>query len=246
MKWIYLSPHIDDAVYSCGGLIWEQTQVGQMVEIWTICAGDPPPGPLSPFAQELHTRWETGIEAGQIRRAEDLRAGARVGAVVRQFDLPDCIYRRDPITGEAWYASEAAIFGAVHPADTGVAWLVNQLITNLPLDAQVVCPLALGNHVDHQVVRVAAEKVGCVRWYYADFPYAAREETNAEGRVPTGWQRRVFPITEAGLQAWAEGAVAFASQISTFWTDEAALYADFEAYAHRYGGVRLWKETIQK
>lgn len=243
MKWIYLSPHMDDAVYSCGGLIWEQTQAGDTVEIWTVCAGDPPPGPLSPFAQELHARWETGAEAGQVRRAEDLQAGARVGAIVCHFDLPDCIYRRDAVLGTAWYVSEAAIFGAVHPADTGLAWLVQQLEKHLPADAQVVCPLALGNHVDHQVVRAAAEKVGCVRWYYADFPYAAREETNAEGRVPAGCRRRVFPLTDAGLHAWADGAAAFVSQISTFWADEAALYADFEAYANRHGGVRLWQAS---
>ncbi|MCB9136046.1 MAG: PIG-L family deacetylase [Anaerolineales bacterium] len=245
MKWIYLSPHIDDAVYSCGGLIWEQTQAGDSVEIWTVCAGDPPPGPLSPFAQKLHHRWGTGAAAGQVRRAEDLRAGACVGANVRQFDLPDCIYRRDPVSREAWYASEAAIFGKVHPEDTGTKWLVHQLKVHLPSEALVVCPLTLGNHVDHQLVRAAAEKAGCVQWYYADFPYAAREETDAERRVPAGWRRELFPISPAGLQAWADGAALYASQISTFWADETAIFADFQAYTQQHGGIRLWgnKET---
>ena len=49
--WIYLSPHFDDAVLSCGWLIWQQAQAGQRVEIWTVCAGEIPPGPLTPFAQ---------------------------------------------------------------------------------------------------------------------------------------------------------------------------------------------------
>jgi len=40
MRWIYISPHFDDAVLSCGGLIWEQTHKGITVEIWTVCAGD--------------------------------------------------------------------------------------------------------------------------------------------------------------------------------------------------------------
>ena len=30
MRWIYLSPHFDDAVLSCGGLIWEQTHSGDL------------------------------------------------------------------------------------------------------------------------------------------------------------------------------------------------------------------------
>jgi len=42
MHWIYLSPHLDDAVLSCGGIIWQQVQSGHQVEIWTICAADPP------------------------------------------------------------------------------------------------------------------------------------------------------------------------------------------------------------
>jgi LmbE family N-acetylglucosaminyl deacetylase len=50
MRWIYLSPHFDDAVLSCGGLIFEQARQGIPIEIWTIFAGNPPPGPLSMFA----------------------------------------------------------------------------------------------------------------------------------------------------------------------------------------------------
>jgi LmbE family N-acetylglucosaminyl deacetylase len=33
MRWIYLSPHFDDAVLSCGGLIFDQAQAGTPVEI---------------------------------------------------------------------------------------------------------------------------------------------------------------------------------------------------------------------
>ena len=68
MHWIYLSPHLDDAVLSCGGLIWEQVQLGERVEIWTIFAGDPPAEMLTPFAEELHTRWGCGLNAVEIRR----------------------------------------------------------------------------------------------------------------------------------------------------------------------------------
>lgn len=94
MHWIYLSPHLDDVALSCGGLVWEQSQAGEQVEVWTVCAGDPPPGPLSPFAEELHRRWKTGPEAAQPRREEDKRSLEFLGASPRHFPLPDCIYRR--------------------------------------------------------------------------------------------------------------------------------------------------------
>ncbi len=118
MSWLYLSPHLDDAALSCGGLIWEQAQSGEEVSLWTICAGDPPSGPLSPFAESVHARWGTGREASAARRAEDIRSCAILGAAFHHLSIPDCIYRRSPKTGEVLYGSEETIFGPVHPEET--------------------------------------------------------------------------------------------------------------------------------
>jgi LmbE family N-acetylglucosaminyl deacetylase len=83
MPWIYLSPHFDDVALSCGGLVWEQTQIGEMVSIWTVCAGEPPLGDLSPFAKELHSRWEVGQNAPNQRKNEDTRSCHRLGVSSR-------------------------------------------------------------------------------------------------------------------------------------------------------------------
>ena len=80
MTWIYLSPHLDDAAFSCGGLIWEQVKAGETVEVWTICAGEPPEGELPPFARSLHDRWGTGGQTVARRRAEDQAACEVLGA----------------------------------------------------------------------------------------------------------------------------------------------------------------------
>jgi len=74
MNWIYLSPHLDDVALSVGGLLWEQSQAGEQVAVWTICAGDPPPGDFAAFAQTLHARWGIGIEAAAARRAAATRS----------------------------------------------------------------------------------------------------------------------------------------------------------------------------
>ena len=74
---IFLSPHLDDAVLSCGGMIYQLAQAGQAVQVITIFAGDPPPGLLSPFAQSLHDRWQAGSVA---RRSEDIEALTLLGA----------------------------------------------------------------------------------------------------------------------------------------------------------------------
>src|SRR5215211_4590933 len=105
MRWIYLSPHLDDAVLSAGGLIYEQTNSGIPVEIWTFMCGYPPAGDVSPFAEEQHQQWgfATAEEAMRARRQEDRNAAAVVGAQVAHFDFLDCIYRRGK-DGEWLYA----------------------------------------------------------------------------------------------------------------------------------------------
>ena len=97
MRWIIISPHFDDAVLSCGGLIWESARRGRTVEIWTIFAGYPSPGPLSELAARIHAQWGTGDarQTVDLRRAEDRAAAALVGATARHFSNPDCIYRTD-------------------------------------------------------------------------------------------------------------------------------------------------------
>src|SRR5512136_348491 len=96
MRWIYISPHFDDAVLSCGGLICEQTRRGTPVEIWTICAGEAPPGEISPLIQWCHFQWgmNSAEETVRLRSKEDDRAAHLLGAETCHFGIPDCIYRR--------------------------------------------------------------------------------------------------------------------------------------------------------
>ena len=171
MRWIYLSPHFDDAVLSCGGLIWEQTHSGIAVEIWTVCAGNPPPGPTSDYALNMHKIWNTGTaqETVELRRIEDRNAGRRVGAIVQHLPIPDGIYRRTQ-TGTLIYPE--TIFTEPNPRDASLAEQVSEQFSDrLTQYDTLVCPLAVGGHVDHRITRMAAEMLKRPLWYYADIPY---------------------------------------------------------------------------
>jgi LmbE family N-acetylglucosaminyl deacetylase len=242
MSWLYLSPHLDDAALSCGGLIWDQAHSGDKVSLWTICAGDPPPGPLSPFAKSVHARWETGREASAARRAEDIRSCAVLGAAFHHSSIPDCIYRRSQKTGEALYGSEEALFSPIDPQETPlIGKLARQISRVFKKGAEVVCPLALGGHIDHRLVRAAAEMAGCGLWYYLDYPYVLKEEIPSSLLQTPGCEERLFPVSKEGLSAWAASVAEYASQISTFWPDLAAMRAAIEKYCLEQGGVRLWR-----
>jgi LmbE family N-acetylglucosaminyl deacetylase len=251
MRWLYLSPHFDDVVFSCGGLICEQVQSGVPVEIWTVCAGEPDPGaPLSEFAQSLHQRWQTGTEAVDSRRSEDEAAAACLGAATRYWDLPDCIYR--PLPGGGWLVNgEDDLWQPVHPLETGVidrmvAWLSAGLSTS---DA-LVSPLSLGNHVDHRLVRAAAEqaarKVGCGLWFYADYPYAVQMDTEWAKLIPNDMPKVCWPVSRPALSAWQTAASAYKTQISTFWGSLAEMRVALEQYLRSGGGSCLWGQPSGK
>ena len=242
MIWIYLSPHFDDVVLSCGGLVWEQVQAGNAVHIWTICGGAPEPSqPFSAFAEALHQRWGTGPSAVAARREEDIASCKVVGAKHRHLPVFDCIYRTGA-DGQPLYASEEALNGPLHPDEMARAAQISRLeAVRLPGAAQVVCPLSLGNHVDHQLVRRAAEQLGRKLWYYADYPYVLKQPARLEEMAQAGWRRQLFPLSSTAVAAWQDAVAAHTSQISTFWTDESAMRAAIAEYAAQEAGVGLWK-----
>lgn len=243
MKWIFLSPHLDDVAFSCGGLVWELTNEGQSVEIWTINAGDPPGDDLSTLAQVLHNNWGLGLDAVEVRRAEDKEACQIIGAAPRYLPYLDCIYRKTP-QGDFYYSSEGDIFGGLDPREAGLLErLSDQLRADLPEEVRVVAPLGIGNHVDHELVRKAVSRLDIPLLYYPDYPYAREEEGKQILKfmgTSLEWQSLDFPLTDRGIESWIEAAGVFRSQISTFWEDDQDLGLQIREYSAFLGENRLW------
>jgi len=240
MRWIYLSPHFDDAVLSCGGLIWEQTHSGVAVEIWTVCAGNPPPGPASDYATGMHNVWNTGTaqETVELRRIEDRNAARRVGAIVQHLPIPDGIYRRTQ-TGTLIYPEN--IFTEPSPREARLAEEISkQFSERLTQYDTLVCPLAVGGHVDHRITRSAAELLNCPLWYYADVPYRLKYPESVPPLV-NGMTSKRFFISAKGLSAWQESIAAHASQLSSLFADEHVMRQKIKEYLQTNGGLPLWE-----
>ncbi|MGE5775762.1 MAG: PIG-L family deacetylase, partial [Chloroflexota bacterium] len=207
MRWIYLSPHLDDAVFSAGGLIYDQAQSGMPVEIWTFMAGFPEPD-VSPLAQAIHREWgfSSAEETIRERREEDKNAATILGAKSLHLEFLDCIYRRAMSGREAWLYSE--IFVPPHPEDALLPAQIAQTISaRLQPDDVLVCQLAVGSHPDHVLVRQGAELLGRNLLYDIDVPYIlSHPEEGAEKSA--GMKEAVHFITESGLNRWQEAALA--------------------------------------
>jgi LmbE family N-acetylglucosaminyl deacetylase len=239
MKWTYLSPHFDDVSFSCGGLVWDQIRSGEEVCILTVCAGNPPPGPISAYAQGLHARWKTGPDGVDIRRAENIRSCRILGASWIDLSFPDAIYRRNPLDNLPMYASDAALFGDSRPEEARLKDdLRHELELVIPGRSEIVSPLAIGGHVDHRLVRAAAEMLDRPIWYYADFPYLAKLE-KAPLDLEQEMTHELFPISKSGLEHWQRSIAAHASQLSTFWESTAEMEAAVQAYWDTCRGIRL-------
>lgn len=236
-------------------MVWEQVRAGDAVEIWTICAGSPGPDAVfSDFAQSLHARWETGPEAVPLRRAEDEEAVRLLGAGLRSWDLPDCIYRRLPEGG--WLVTNNDdLWQPLHSAEQGiidrlVEWIIQGLRqVATPAETRLVSPLTLGNHVDHSLVRAAAEQAvnrrlgsreRVVLYYYPDYPYAAQPETSWTGKVGNRWLQTCQTVSTEALAAWQDAVARYQSQVSTFWATRLELDASLESYWQTGGGTCLW------
>ncbi len=260
---IYLAPHLDDAVLSCGGRIWHQTQEGESVLVATIFAGDPATNrklstdrlstdKLSAFAHQLHARWGAPLDAVEERRQEDRAALSVLGAEDAHWPYPECIYRRGA-DGRFLYDSEASLWANVHVHDANEATLIAELtrrIAALPLGAGGVIygPLGAGKHVDHQIVRQALTGAHSASRiiYYEDYPYAAQPRALQEALGnELLWKTERTPLSEAAMAAKIAAVAQYRSQLSTFWESKEEMEQTIRAFAVKTGegkaAERYWR-----
>jgi LmbE family N-acetylglucosaminyl deacetylase len=171
---IFVSPHYDDAGFSCAGTIRRLRDLGlQVLWVTVFSAGRPSP---TGFALECQT--SKGIAPDrdymELRRQEDL-ACARVLGVGRPLtlDLLEAPHRG--------YDSPAALFSERRLCDRTterrIAEGISQLLRRLR-PAAVWAPMGLGDHVDHRLVRSACLRVASIQktrlFLYPENPYLLR------------------------------------------------------------------------
>ncbi len=242
MRWIYISPHFDDAVLSCGGLIWEQVQKGFPVEIWTICAGDAPSGRLSPLAISCHDQWgiKSAREVVAVRRLENQAAARVVGAETVDFSIPDCIYRRSP-EGKVIYSKD--VFVSIDPGEKDLdADISAALASEIQPGDTLVSPLAIGGHLDHVLARLASERLDCPLWYYADIPYLIQHPEMMTAAVK-GLRGTRYPVSQKALGVWQKGISAYATQIRMLFKTPTKMRASIRLYWATQPGFRLWRRS---
>lgn len=237
MKHVYLSPHLDDAVLSCGGAIHHHAAAGEKGLAITIFAGEFKGAAPPPFALEQHGYWGNPPRPMALRRAEDVAALTLLGAAVLHLDYLDAVYRAAP-SGQWMYTDLDTLLGEVHPDDPiyhdGAVGLADQLAGLIPRQAAplIYAPLGAGHHVDHQLVHLAARHLlglGYKVVFYEDYPYAEQRgalKTALANANAGSWQFSVIPLDAADLTAKV-------SAVGYYRTQMGVLFGSAEAMPSR-------------
>lgn len=257
MNHIYIAPHLDDAVLSCGGAIHHQAAAGETVTIITVFAGDPPTQvPISPFAQVQHGYWGHVPQPMMLRRAEDRAAAARLNASVTHLCFLDAVYRA-AADGTWLYSTEASIFDRVHPDDPlghcAAQGLTTALEDHLPADIACVlyAPLGVGHHVDHQLVHWAARRLferGQRVAFYEEVPYATHNgavESALQAADAETWPVETIALEAQDVSAKVAAAAYYHTQLGVLFGREALMPSQLWTMATTRSpdgglGERLW------
>ncbi len=191
---------------------------GRPVTIATVCTADTPSvtiQPLSSAAKHVHWEWQLGDDNPYaLRRAEDSAACKAMGATPLHLGLPDAVYRHDD-TGAPLYTNNF-IGGDVQEHDWQHMFprVKNALRDPIQRAQRVYCPLSIGGHVDHVIVRQAVEELveaGNVS-FYEDFPYADKIDWRNSG-VIDGLVPSRLPLSETEISARIDAIAKYPSQL---------------------------------
>ena len=173
---LVLSPHLDDAVLSAGGVLCGLARDGFEVVVATVFAGSPA-GDLSPLAEDHHQRLDVVGDVVGDRRREDDEAMASLGVVPVHGPFVDAVYRKSRC-GSWTCRSWADVFDE-RRVDLGLvddlqAW-VEALVSGEPRPA-LLGPAGIGTHVDHLLTRKTCRAIAAQRGLalseWSDLPYA--------------------------------------------------------------------------
>ncbi len=259
MTHLFFSPHLDDIALSCAGLVGRLVRDGQRVIMATFCTADyEGPFALSPAAEHEHRQWQLGSRPYHYRRAEDKQAADLLGAEALHLGLLDAIYRYDD-AGQPLYTGKQFMGGHVHPHDWDAFYpqvidTVQQVLLAAGEDARMYCPLSIGGHVDHVIVRRAVEQAcdpTCVV-YYEDYPYAGKDAGALKPyleQAGSAWHPVLIRLTDEEIERRIAAIACYRSQLFALFSElpggALAMPAHVRGYIAHVGGERYWQRTIQ-
>jgi LmbE family N-acetylglucosaminyl deacetylase len=200
---VAISPHLDDAAFSIGGYIAASARAGDRVTIVTCFTGNVAQPTGFALACQLDKGLTAEVDYMALRRGEDRDACAVIGAAAVHLPFLEAPHRG--------YASAPALFadrrsddGLLAPLTLALGEQIERLAPDLLLG-----PLAIGDHVDHWLVRDALAATGADHLLWEDWPYLRRAVA-----APAETVRLRHALSEQDRAERLAMCAAYASQLS--------------------------------
>lgn len=240
---LYVSPHLDDVVLSCGGRLAAAGREERTAVVASVFAAPTPREPVTPLARGYHELMGTGNDPF-LRRREDREALGLLGAQPLHLEYLDCIYRIR-VDDLPLVTQQSDIFRFDDVEEQELVHAVTHDLHELMITTgacRVFLPLALGWHRDHVLTRRAAElslqridhRIDVL--YFEDVPYVI-EAPDHLADAARGMSSEIFPLTEAELDARLEAIGRYGSQQGVLWHDGTGPLAAIRSYASRVGAA---------
>ncbi|MFK4100565.1 PIG-L deacetylase family protein [Streptomyces sp. NPDC019531] len=235
---VVLSPHLDDAVLSCGALMAHARQHVPVTVVTLFTTGAPPPYTLSARRFLRMAGMRDAEELYAARRAEDREVLTSMGVTWRHAGLTEGLFRRKTLlrTGDTrrpsrllperdhvypTYRGHLAA-GRISPHDSDLLRTLTHTVRALAVPDPsggagplLLAPLAIGGHADHLLVRTAAEMSRRRVVYYGDFPYSRHHALDADFVRHNDLRRRV---------TWTRGLGAKSASILGYRTQTRSMF----------------------
>lgn len=169
------SPHLDDAVLGCADHIGAWLGQGHHVTVVNVFTAFENGGTVSPYMRPFMAAVGCAgpSDYARCREAEDREALARLGVESVRLGLIDAGFRGGP--GRPDYQGLRDLCRErLGPLEHAVLTEAMRAFSELAAFDHVVVPLGVGGHVDHLIVRAAADALWprrAGRIDYVEFPY---------------------------------------------------------------------------
>ena len=251
---LFVSPHLDDVAFSCGGTLVAAQRADCSVVLCTVFTANvvPPSG----FA--LQCQIEKGIPIGvdymELRRDEDLAFAHLAG-------ICDSIWLDFVEAPNRGYRSSEELFMSIRHEDTQIFNEITQCLREILLGecvAELYAPAANGGHADHCLARAAVMRalMGLTEtpsvYFYEELPYAIGR--NAAAWVPeANWTPTLRDISSV-LEEKLQGAACYTSQLGfqfgglSEMRTRLRVHAETRAVERGFKGAAelFWKATFLK
>ncbi len=236
---IFISPHFDDVVLSCGGtLAYLSQHRANLLLVTVFSAGQTDPAALSPYARHMHELWGNAENPVEVRRNEDKAAAEHLGAEYCWLEFQELIYRYQALRGDeildpTFDPRRDECFEPVRAA-------LSRVLDGHP-NAVVFAPLGLGYHRDHLVVHETIKEAAKMAtapgdlMFYEDYPYAATADLKRRlGEIALELKPMAMDISST-LSERVGLTQMYTSQMSMLFGEAANVEKEIRAYAQRVG-----------